>query len=153
MIFHYVIFFFLIQGPTALCAHQGISDFSSSMAMEEHGWDLTAINKDTRLVLTQSACEKRLNILESHSWMVQQWSATMISTEFWGVGAATLEFGNCNNEGEVTVLLDDGEIAKSKLNEDMSNVTFNVDEGSILTIRADDKAIIRLFSLELKCGK
>ena len=85
--------------------------------------------------------------------MVQQWSATMISTEFWGVGAATLEFGNCNNEGEVTVLLDDGEIAKSKLNEDMSNVTFNVDEGSILTIRADDKAIIRLFSLELKCGK
>merc|ERR1711963_1248720 len=34
----------------------------------------------------------------------------------------------------------------------MSNVTFNVDEGSILTIRANDRAIIRLFNLELKCG-
>ena len=145
--------FFLFQGPSALCANEGLSDFSSHEAMKEHGWDLTAINADTRLVLTQSACEKRLHTLESFKWMDQQWSTAWISTSFWGVGSATLEFGNCNNAGDVTVLLDDGEIAKSKINVDMSNVTFNVEHGSVLTIRANDKAIIRLFSLELKCGK
>ena len=145
--------FSFVQGPSALCANEGISDFSSQEAMEVHGWDLTAIKEDTRLVLTQSACVKLLDILESHKWMDQNWPTTSISTSFWGVGSATLEFGNCNNAGDVTVLLDDVEIAKSKLNEYMSSVTFNVDEGSVLTIRANGRAVIRLFSLEFKCGK
>ena len=150
---HYFLHFFLFQGPSALCANEGISDFTSHEAMREHGWDLTAINADTRLVLTERACDKRLDFLESHKWKVQQWSTASISTSFWGVGTATLEYGNCNNAGDVTILLDDSEIAKSKINEEMSNVTFNVDEGTILTIRANDRAIIRLFNLELKCGK
>ena len=85
--------------------------------------------------------------------MDQQWSTAWISTSFWGVGSATLEFGNCNNAGDVTVLLDGGEIAKSKVSDDMSSVTFNFDEGSVLNITANGKAIIRLFSLESKCGK
>ena len=121
--------------------------------MKEHGWNLEAINADTRLVLTQRACMKLLHNLKDFEWMDQQWSTTSISTSFWGVGSATLEFGNCNKAGDVTVLLDDVEIAKSKINVDMSNVTFNVGHGSVLTIRANDKAIIRLFSLEVKCGK
>ena len=146
-------FFFLFQGPSALCANEGLSDFSSHEAMKEYGWDLSTIDEDTRLVLTQSACEKRLHTLESFKWMDQQWSTTSISTSFWGVGSATLEFGNCNNAGDVTVLLDGGEIAKSKMNEAVSNVTFNFDERSVLTIRANGKAIIRLHSLESKCGK
>ena len=71
----------------------------------------------------------------------------------WGTGKATLEFGNCYNEGQVTVLLDDNEIAKSKEGEFKSKVTFDVADGSTLTIKTDNKAIIRLFRLDLECGK
>ena len=121
--------------------------------MEEHGWDLDALDKDNRLMLTKHACRSQLEFLKSNKWTVEQWSTSAISTSFWGTGQATLTFGNCYNEGEITILLDDTEIAKSKRNEYKSKVTFNVEDGSTLTIRTDDKAIIRLFQLDLTCGK
>ena len=121
--------------------------------MKEHGWDVTDIDMDNRLTLTQHACENRQDYLKDNGWVVRQWSTSAMTTSFWGTGKATLEFGNCNKEGEVTVLLDDNEIAKSKIGEFKSKVTFNVEDGSTLAIKTDDKAIIRLFRLDLECGK
>ena len=121
--------------------------------MEEHGWDLENIHPNDRLMLTRHACHRNLEFLRSNNWIVEQWSTAVISTSFWGTGKATLEFGNCYDKGEVTILLDDNEIAKSKRGEYSSKVTFNIDEGSTLAIKTDDKAIIRLFKLELECGK
>ena len=121
--------------------------------MEEHGWDLNAIDQHNRLMLNQHSCENRLGFLKANKWIVDQWSTSAITTSFWGPGQATLEYGNCYNEGVVTVLLDDNEIAKSKRNEYISSVTFNVADGSTLAIKTDDRAIIQLFRLDLECGK
>ena len=121
--------------------------------MKEHGWDVKNMDMDYRLTLTKHACENRLDFLEKNKWVVEQWSTTAMTTSFWGTGEATLEFGNCYKEGEITILLDDTEIAKSKRGEFKSKVSFNVTDGSILTIKTDDKAIIRLFRLDLECGK
>ena len=121
--------------------------------MEEHGWDLKAMDTHNRLMLTQHACESRLEFLENHKWKVDQWSTSVMYTSFWGTGKATLQFGNCYSEGEVTILLDDNEIAKSKRNEIKSSVTFNVADGSTLAIKTDNRAIIQLFRLDLECGK
>ena len=121
--------------------------------MEEHGWDLKAIDQHNRLMLNQKSCENRLEFLKTNKWIVDQWSTSAVTTSFWGSGQVTLEFGNCYNEGVVTVLLDDNEIAKSKRNEYISSVTFNVADGSTLAIKTDDRAIIQLFRLDLECGK
>ena len=121
--------------------------------MEENGWNLENINKKRRLALNEQSCLNRLDTIDKHKWMVTQWTTSSISTSFWGEGRALLRFGNCNNEGRVTVLLDGKEIGNSTLNTESTTVTFNVAEGSILTIQTDNLCIIRLFDFKLECGE
>ena len=126
---------------------------TSTRSMEESGWNLENIKGKGRLALSQQSCLNHLDTIDKHKWMITQWSPSSIATSFWGQGKATLEFGNCNNEGRVTVLLDGKVIANSTLNKQSSTVTFNVAQGSILTIQTDDLSIIRLFGMKLDCGK
>ena len=121
--------------------------------MNENGWDLDTEKMEDRLVLTKSVCRNVRDTIDKYKWVVQQWSSTAISTSFWDHGRATLMFGNCNYEGQVTILLDGTEIAKSDLGKRRTTVTFNVDERSNLTITTDDRSVIRLFHLKLDCGK
>ena len=64
-----------------------------------------------------------------------------------------LKFANCNNEGEVKVLIDGTEIATSKSVGGETTATFNAEEGTILEVKADSRAIIRIKDLEIECGK
>ena len=121
--------------------------------MNENGWDLDTEIMNYRLVLTDGGCRNVLYTIEQFKWMVQKWSSTAISTSFWDQGRATLIFGNCNNEGQVTILLDGTEIGRSDLGKERTTVTFNVEERSNLTIKTDDRSVIRLFHLTLDCGK
>ena len=122
--------------------------------MRENGWDLQNIHAKKRLVMTEEACWNLLDTIDKHKWMVQQWATSSISTSFWSEGKAMLKFGNCFNEGKVTVFLDGKEIGNSSHSKDNSKtVTFNVAAGSILDIKTDDRSIIRLFELNLECGK
>ena len=77
----------------------------------------------------------------------------MISATFWEQGRVHLRFGNCNEVGEVSVHVDGTEVEKSKPNGRETNATFNVDEGSKLVIKADSRAIIKLFDINIECGK
>ena len=142
----------LILGPTVACAQEGIDDFASYQKMEDSGWDLKSIDKQTRLVLSEEPCQKKLDYIKDYNWLVQGWSNSAISTTFWGRGRAKLTFGNCNNEGEVSVLLDGKEIKKSKPNGEKTTVSFDMKEGSNLTITTDNRSIIKLIRLKLKCG-
>ena len=126
---------------------------TSSLDMEQNGWDLNNSYQKKRLVLTENACWNLLKTIDQFKWIVQQWSTATISTSFWGDGRATLEFGNCNQEGRVTVLLDGKEIGNSTLNKRSSSVSFNVAKGSILQVKTDHRAVIRLFDLKLECGE
>ena len=85
--------------------------------------------------------------------LMQTWSTTMISTTFWSKGRAKLKFGNCNDQGEVSVLIDGTEIGKSTTFAKKTTISFNFDEGSNLTITAGGRSVIKLFSLKIKCGK
>ena len=142
----------LVLGPTVACAQEGINDFGSYEKMEDNGWDLKAIDKKTRLVLQDETCQKKFVFANEFNWIVQGWSNSAISTTFWGNGRAKLTFANCNNDGEVSVLLDGKEIKKSKPNVEKTTVSFTVREGSNLTITTDNRAIIKLIRLKLKCG-
>ena len=77
----------------------------------------------------------------------------MVSTTFWGSGRVTLKFDNCNNQGEVSVIVDGIKVANSKSHVEEPTATFNVEEGTVLEIKADNRAIIRLNDLKVKCGK
>ena len=121
--------------------------------MKENGWDLDTEMMNYRLVLTDGGCRNVLHTINEYKWMVQKWSSTALTTSFWDHGRATLMFGNCNYEGQVTILLGGTEIAKSDLGKRRTTVTFNVDERSNLTIKTDDRSVIRLFHLKLDCGK
>ena len=121
--------------------------------MQENGWELNNSYNDQRLVLTNNACWSLLDTIDKHKWLVQPWSTSAISTSFWGDGRASLDFGNCNVEGRVTVLLDGEEIGNSTIGNEKTSVSFNVTTGSNLTIAADDRSIIRLYDLRLECGK
>ena len=121
--------------------------------MRENGWDLQNINSKMRLVTTQDACWNLLKNIDQFKWMIQQWKTSSISTSFWTEGKAMLKFGNCFNDGKVTVFLDGKEIGNSSLAMESTTVTFNVAAGSILDIKTDDRSIIRLFELNLECGK
>ena len=112
--------------------------------MEENGWNLENIKRTRRLALNDQSCMNRLDKIEKHKWMVTQWSTSSIATSFWDQGKATLEFGNCNNQGRVTVLLDGEVIANSTLNTESTIVAFNVVQGSTLTIQTDDLSIIKM---------
>ena len=145
--------FFFLQGPSAACAHENIKDLSSYERMKEGGWDLELIDEKERLVLPGETCEKKLAYVNTFKWILQKWTEAMISTTFWGSGRVTLKFDNCYNEGDVTVLADGTEIAKSKSVGGETTATFNVEEGTVLEIKANSRAIIRLKDLQIECGK
>ena len=121
--------------------------------MKEGGWDLESIVEKERLVLPGQTCNKIVNQMNEFAWFVQKWFPTMISTTFWGSGRVTLKFDNCNNQGEVFIFVDGTEIANSKPNGEEPKATFNVEEGTVLEIKADNRAIIRLMGLKIECGK
>ena len=122
--------------------------------MKDNGWDLDSIDEGNRLVLRGKQCNlKLLDGSPGSNWLVQRWSTSMISTTFWSKGRAKLKFGNCNNQGEVSVLIDGTTVGKSTPNDEKTTVSFNFDEGSNLTIKAEGQSIIKLFSLRIKCGK
>ena len=146
-------FFFFDQGPSAACAHENIKDLSSYESMREGGWDLEGLKKKERLVLPGQNCFKIAKQINEFQYFVQRWSPLMISTKFWGSGRVVLEFNNCNNQGEVAILVDGTEIAKSKLVGEDSTASFNVEEGTVLEIKADNRAIINLIDLQIECGK
>ena len=50
-------------------------------------------------------------------------------------------------------MIDGTEVGKSTSNEEKSTVSFNFDEGSNLTIKAEGQSVIKLFSLKIQCGK
>ena len=141
-----------IIGSSAACARVGANDLTSYENMEESGWNLNNIDKEARLVLQDETCEKKLDFIHKYNWIAQRWRAQSISTTFWGHGRASLQFGNCNNAGQVSVFLDGTEIGRSRSDEEATTANFNVKEGSVLTIKADNLAIIKLFELKLKCG-
>ena len=121
--------------------------------MKEGGWDLENIDEKERLVLPGQTCDVTFNRIKENNWMAQEWFPVMVSTTFWGSGRVTLKFSNCNNQGQVSVIVDGTEVANSKPNGREPTATFNVEEGSVLEIKADNRAIIRLKDLKIKCGK
>ena len=121
--------------------------------MTEGGWDLKGIIEKERLVLPGETCFQLVDEIGTHPWLVQQWVPTTISNTFWGSGRVTLMFNNCNNQGEVSIFVDGTEIAKSKSVGGETTAAFNVEEGSLLEIKADNRAIIRLLDLQIECGK
>ena len=122
--------------------------------MKENGWDLGNIEEEDRLVLRGKRCDlKLLDGSMGSNLLVQAFSTSMISTTFWSKGRAKLKFGNCNDQGEVSVLIDGTEIGKSTTFAKKTTVLFNFDEGSNLTIKAEGRSIIKLFSLKINCGK
>ena len=121
--------------------------------MKEGGWDLEGIIQEDRLVLPEQSCDAKLHRIKEYPWIVQNWFPAIISTTFWGSGRVVLKFNNCNNEGEVTVLVDGAEVAKSKSVGDDTTATFNVAEGTVLTIQTDNRSIIRITDLKIECGE
>ena len=146
-------FFFLYQGPSAACAHENIDDLTSYESMKEGGWDLESIKEKERLVLPGQSCFKIFKQINEFPFFVQRWAPSMISTKFWGSGRVVLKFNNCNNKGEVAILVDGTEIVKSKLVGEDTTAKFNIEEGTVLEIRADNRAIIELIDLQIECGK
>ena len=147
-------YLYYISGPTAACAEQGMTDLSSYGTMHENGWDLANIKAKYRLVLPGDACNfNLLDAISKHNWFIQGWLSSMISTTFWSKGRVQLRFGNCNEVGEVAVLVDGTEVDKSKPNGKETTASFNVDEGTNLTIVADTRAIIKLFDINIECGE
>ena len=121
--------------------------------MIEGGWDIGNVEDRERLVLPGRTCDNYVDRIEEHPWFAQKWAPATISTKFWSNGRATLEFDNCNKEGEVTIMVDGTEIAKSKPLGGKTTAVFNVEEDSILEIKADSRAITRLLRVHLECGK
>ena len=122
--------------------------------MHENGWDLANIQAKYRLVLPGDICNfNLLDAIDKHNWFIQGWLPSMISATFWNKGRVQLMFGNCNQVGEVAVLVDGSEVEKSKPKGRKTKASFNVDKGSNLTILADSGAIIKLFDINIKCGK
>ena len=130
-----------------------MTDLSSYGTMTENGWDMSNINPDRRLVLPRYECNfNLLDTIAKHNWFIQGWHPAMISATFWAKGKVQLVFGNCNEVGEVVVEVDGNEVEKSKPYGRQTNATFNVDEDSKLVIKADSKAIIKLFEINIECG-
>ena len=121
--------------------------------MRDGGWSLNGIRANERLVLPGRTCDTKLDRIHKDNWIVQGWTNQMISTTFWGAGRVEIKFANCNKEGEVTVLVDGVEIAKSKSYGKETTATFNLEEGSLLEIKTDDRAIIRINDFQIDCGK
>ena len=149
-----IYFSFFFQGPSGACAHENTQDLSSYESMKEGGWDLGSIHENERLVLPGQTCDAKLHRIKEYDWIVQNWIPAMISTTWWGSGRVTLNFDNCNKEGEVSVIVDGIEIAnKSTAVGGEKIATFNVEEGTVLEIKADNRAVIRLNDLQIDCGK
>ena len=122
--------------------------------MEENGWNLDNIDADVRLVLPKGACNwKLLDAVENHQWYEARWEPSSISTSFWDHGKVTLKFDNCNEHGEVIILVDGTEIKKSKRGGGLTTAVFMVNEGSNLTIATDNRGIIKLMDMKIECGE
>ena len=111
------------------------------------------INKQARLVLPKGTCNwKLLAAIEDNPWYEKGWKTSSISTSFWDHGRVELKFSNCNEHGEVIILVDGTEIKKSKRGGGLTTAVFMVNEGSNLTIATDNRGIIKLKELKIECG-
>ena len=121
--------------------------------MKDGGWDTQKIEEKERLVLPGKTCDRKFNRIKENNWIATGWTSEEMSTSFWGAGRVELTFANCNKEGEVSVLIDGVEIEKSKPNGQKTTAIFNVEQGTVISIRTDDHSIIRIMDLQIQCGK
>ena len=123
--------------------------------MKENGWNIDNINTQAaRLVLPKGTCNWRLlDAIENHNWYEGGWDPSSISTNFWDHGKVTLRFGNCNDHGEVSILVDGVEIKKSRPKGGETTAVFMVNEGSNLTIATDKQGIIKVMDMKIECGE
>ena len=65
-----------------------------------------------------------------------------ISTELKGYGSATLEFGNCMNEGTVRVFLNDKQIGSVMEKKERKKIKFEFWDGDTLAIKKENNGMI-----------
>lgn len=75
-------------------------------------------------------------------------SVTMVLV---GSGEVTLSYGNCFNQGIVSVLLNDKLISSANANVKTVLASFTFSNGDVLKLTEEPTAIIKLNSIEVKC--
>ena len=120
----------------------------SKEEMETNGWEVSA---------TAGYPSEANNVcMAGGTWYGFTGGSTIgsISATFIGSGRATLDFGNCYNNGLVTVYVNEIEVARaSETYPEITSVqaTFDFTPGDVLRI-SEDFAIIKLNSLHITCS-
>ena len=74
-----------------------------------------------------------------------------ISTELKGYGSASLEFGNCINEGTVKVFLNDKEIGSTIDKKERKTIQFEFWDGDTLVIKEENNGMILFSDFKYTC--
>ena len=74
-----------------------------------------------------------------------------ISTELKGYGSATLEFGNCINEGTVRVFLNDNEIGSGVDKKERKKIQFEFWHGDTLALKEENNGMILFGDFKYTC--
>ena len=118
---------------------------SSMIEMKKNGWvfDVTNFNEERY----GRECGK------NQTWYGYSYGNEIgsVHVALLGSGNATLNYGNCYHQGQVSVLLNGEEISHVSGNTPEKTITFHYTHRSILTLKELNTAIIKLNSMEFSC--
>ena len=126
------------------CVDHALQDFTSISAMKENGWVFDVTNSSDKNYASQCGSSP----LHGYSYGSDVGS---FQVAFIASGNATLNYGNCNRTGIVSVLLNGYEISQVAGNTRERKITFEYTSRNILTIKETGSGIIKLNSLKLSC--
>lgn len=121
--------------------------------MAQHGWkfDFTHDGSVPSEIYTRvgRTCGPRA---KWYGWSAHARVGTLSAT-LKGKGEITIDFGNCWNEGQVRVYLDNQQVAFANAGNKRKRATFSFTPGSVLKIRDESgNAVIMLNSINFKCS-
>ena len=117
--------------------------------MENAGWNLGVGNWKNNNPSLVADCRRGTN------WFGWSFDAKVgtVSTTLLGNGEATLDFGNCWDQGEVKVYLNDKEVASAQKNTTSKTVSFNFHDGDILKLSDEGpNSVITINDITLSCS-
>ena len=114
--------------------------------MENKGWTL-----DTDNQFDKWSHEKARSCGDKTWYGFRAPGVGKISATFVGTGAATLDYGNCFNDGKVHVYLNGKLIDTALPNTPSKQITFHFNPRDVLSLDENPDGIIKLNSLNLHC--
>jgi len=134
--------------PTGCLSNKKLAVGGTGIQMAEEGWTVDVGSADTTHTEVKAAC--------APNWLWFGWSSSTsvgtLSATLLGTGTATINFGNCWNQGIVRFYKNDQKLASAPVGRKSVTFQFDYTNGDVIKLKDEGaNSVISLNSLSFAC--